>query len=382
MTKKKIVALALATSMILGGTPVHAQTVSVTSGTGSGSSPSSFTVTADMLTGGDLVVTIPDSLDLAYDDASSQFTKTSKVNVKGNINPAKKVVISTPTNITYRHEDDTTITADGTVTFGSTSVNNQKAEWSATELKDGGEAGVDKNISSSVAKSEVEYIGTYKATINFNVSLEDKEPTVASTTNGVLFTKNGTDITVAPAAGDTFVASWLQFDRYDPTVGASINDFYSFRDTMTFDASNLPEHISVSLLFKKADNNYCQEHISYNTLAGVIKQDNGKTNTFTDEPTVFTETDKPSLNLVDTIVIVGHTYYKLRADEYVKFTFNGQPVVNPYNSAGLTEHYLQEIYIPKADLEVGQTYTWSATDLAGNTTTGTLTADGVLTTDE
>ena len=61
MTKKKIVALALATSMILGGTPVYAQTVSVTSGTGSGSSPSSFTVTADMLTGGDLVVTIPDS---------------------------------------------------------------------------------------------------------------------------------------------------------------------------------------------------------------------------------------------------------------------------------------------------------------------------------
>lgn len=380
MTKKKIVALALATSMILGGTPVHAQTVSVTSGTGSGSSPSSFTVTADMLTGGDLVVTIPDSLDLVYDDASSQFTKTSKVNVKGNINPAKKVVISTPTNITYRHEDDTTVTADGTVTFGSTSVNNQKAEWSATELKDGGEAGVDKDISSSVAKSEVEYIGTYKATVNFNVSLEDKEPTVASTTNGVLFTKNGSDITVTPASGDTFITSMLQVNRFDPTIGSSgviTGDFYNFRDTMTFDVSDLPEHIGMSLLFKKSDNTYCFEQISYNTLTGEITQDDSMTDISTNEPTVFTETDKPSLNLVDT----ADTHYKLRADEYVKFTFNDQPVVNPYNSVGLTEHYITELHIPKADLEVGQTYTWSATDLAGNTTTGTLTADGVLTTD-
>lgn len=379
MTKKKIVALALATSMILGGTPVYAQTVSVTSGTGSGSSPSSFTVTADMLTGGDLVVTIPDSLDLVYDDASSQFTKTSKVNVKGNINPAKKVVISTPTNITYRHEDDTTVTADGTVTFGSTSVNNQKAEWSATELKDGGEAGVDKDISSSVAKSEVEYIGTYKATVEFTVGLEDKEQIVATSTNGVSFTKSGTDITVAPASGDTFVASWLQVNRFDPTIGSSgntVNDFYSFRDTMTFDASNLPEHIGVSLLFKKSDNTYYNEVISYNTLTGAITQDNGKTNTFTNEPTVFTETDKPTLN-----INVFDSFYRIDSNEKVKFTLNGQPVVNPYNSAGLTEHYLGEIYIPKADLEVGQTYTWSATDLAGNTTTGTLTADGVLTTD-
>ena len=379
MTKKKIVALALATSMILGGTPVYAQTVSVTSGTGSGSSPSSFTVTADMLTGGDLVVTIPDSLDLVYDDASSQFTKTSKVNVKGNINPAKKVVISTPTNITYRHEDDTTVTADGTVTFGSTSVNNQKAEWSATELKDGGEAGVDKDISSSVAKSEVEYIGTYKATINFNVSLEDKEPTVASTTNGVLFTKNGSDITVAPAAGDTFVASWLQVNRIDPTLGSSgntVNDFYCFRDTMTFDASNLPEHIGVSLAFKKSDNTYYTEVISYNTLTGAITQDDSRTNTSTNEPTIFTETDKPTLS-----IDVFGSFYRINSNENVKFTLNGQPVANPYNSAGLTEHYLNQIYIPKADLEVGQTYTWSATDLAGNTTTGTLTADGVLTTD-
>ena len=109
-----------------------------------------------------------------------------------------------------------------------------------------------------------------------------------------MFTKNGTDITVAPAAGDTFVASWLQVNRVDPTLGSSgttVNDYYSFRDTMTFDASNLPEHIGVSLAFKKSDNTYYTEVISYNTLTGEITQDDSRTNTSTNEPTIFTETD-------------------------------------------------------------------------------------------
>lgn len=173
--RKRLVALMLASTMVIGGTiTANAQTIPVTGDTATGNSPTSFSVTADMLEGGDLVITTPDSLTLDYDSDNNQFSKSSQVNVKGNINPAKKVVITTPTDITYTHADDSTVTAEGAVAFGTVDGSNQKTEWSAVELKNGGSTGVNKDISSTVAKSEVEYIGTYNATVSFNISLEDK----------------------------------------------------------------------------------------------------------------------------------------------------------------------------------------------------------------
>lgn len=173
--KRKLVALVMTATLMLGGTlSVNAQDIAVSGDTATGSSPTSFAVTADML-GGDLVVTVPDTLTLAYDESNSQFSKTSQVNAKGNINPAKKLEVSVPTDVTYLHADDNTVDAAGVLAFGQTDGTNQKSTWLASDLRTGGASGVNKDLTSTVPLSEVEYIGTYEATVTFNISLVDAQ---------------------------------------------------------------------------------------------------------------------------------------------------------------------------------------------------------------
>lgn len=171
--RKRFLALAMAGTMLVGGTlTAYAQDISVTGDTATGSSPTTFEVTAEML-GGDLVVTVPDTLTLEYDSENSQFSKTSQVNAKGNINPSKKLEVSVPTDITYLHADDGSVDAEGTLSFGATDGDNQKSTWLASDLQGGGSAGVDKDLTSTVPLSEVEYIGTYEATVTFDIELVD-----------------------------------------------------------------------------------------------------------------------------------------------------------------------------------------------------------------
>lgn len=163
----------MALSLVLGGTSVaHAQDISVTGNSATGSSPSQFDVTSDML-GGDLVVNVPDTLTLTYDASQKKFSKTSQVNAKGNINPAKKLEVSVPTSVTYTHKDDSSIEAHGTLKFGAEDGSNQKETWSAESLQGAGSSGVNKDLTSTVPISEVGYVGTYRATVTFNIELVD-----------------------------------------------------------------------------------------------------------------------------------------------------------------------------------------------------------------
>ena len=171
--RKKILSLMMVGSLVLGGSlTANAQDVSRSGDTVTGSSVTNFVVTAEML-GGDLVVTVPDTLTLAFDEDNSCFTKTSQVNVKGNINPSKKLEVSVPTDITYLHTDDSTVDADGTLTFGVIDGANQKTTWSASDLQVAGSDGVNKDLTSTVPLSEVEYVGTYEATVIFNIEVVD-----------------------------------------------------------------------------------------------------------------------------------------------------------------------------------------------------------------
>lgn len=168
--RKKLVGLLMTMTLIGGTIPAYAQDIAVTGDNATGSSPTSFSVTADML-GGDLVVTVPDTLTLEYDQTNSRFAKISQVNAKGNINPAKKLEVSVPTSVTYVHTDDADVDAAGTLSFGVSTGDNQKETWSASALRTGGTTGVDKNLTSTVPMSEVEYIGTYQATVTFQIAL-------------------------------------------------------------------------------------------------------------------------------------------------------------------------------------------------------------------
>lgn len=175
-TNKKILALAMATAIMGSTVTVNAQTIDSSGGSGTGSSPSEFSVTAEML-GGDLVVTIPDSMTLEYSQENANFTKTAQVNAKGNINPAQKLEVTVPTAITYTHSDSETVTADGTLSFGVTDGDNQKETWSAEDLRNASTFGVNKDITSTVPLSEVEYAGDYTSTINFSINLVDVDGT-------------------------------------------------------------------------------------------------------------------------------------------------------------------------------------------------------------
>lgn len=175
-TSKKILALAMATAIMGSTVTVNAQTIDSSGGSGTGSSPSEFSVTAEML-GGDLVVTIPDSMTLEYSQENANFTKTAQVNAKGNINPAHKLEVTVPTAITYTHSDSEAVTADGTLSFGVTDGDNQKETWSAEDLRNASTSGVNKDITSTVPLSEVEYAGDYTSTINFTINLVDVDGT-------------------------------------------------------------------------------------------------------------------------------------------------------------------------------------------------------------
>lgn len=171
MRKGSLLGLAMAGAMLLGAVPVSAAQINVPAdpGTATGNTPTQFEVTEDML-GGGLVVSVPDELILQYSAEDQNFSASDNVNAKGNINPAKKLNITTPATVTYLHEDDATVDAVGTIDFGTENTET----WSANELRVAKDAGVDKAIKSTVPMSEVEYVGTYSTTINYDINVVDK----------------------------------------------------------------------------------------------------------------------------------------------------------------------------------------------------------------
>lgn len=176
--RKKFLSLAVALACVVSAIPytyslAGTKQIEVTGTSASGTSDTSFKVTADML-GGGLLVTVPDRISLTYDGEHERFTKTSIVNAKGYIEVGKKLDVSVPTAITYTYEESVDKTADGTISFGTTSGSKQITSWSITELtsKSGNDiVGTNKNITVSVDDSEVEDVGIFDSLINFTISI-------------------------------------------------------------------------------------------------------------------------------------------------------------------------------------------------------------------
>lgn len=176
MKVKRQLAMLMAAMMAL-GTPMtmFAQEIDASGGTGSGSADTNFSVDAETL-GGGLVVLIPDEIVLEYNEDSAVFEKTAQVTAKGFVEVDKYLEVSTPTDVTYALENFNAVTADGTVTFGSTIDDNQVENWTQTELKtkDGDTVvGVSKDIYVAVPESNVLDIGTYRSVLSFSIELLD-----------------------------------------------------------------------------------------------------------------------------------------------------------------------------------------------------------------
>lgn len=173
--KRKSILAALLTTVLLAtnGVSVFASNVNVIGDTATGNTPTSFEVDTNIL-GGDLVVSIPADLTLTYDSASGTFKDTDVVTANGRILASKKLEVKTPTTVTYKNEDDNSITVDGTIAFGTTSGDYGVEEWSASELLTSITSPVEKDITATVNKTNISYIGTYKATVTYNISVVDK----------------------------------------------------------------------------------------------------------------------------------------------------------------------------------------------------------------
>lgn len=144
---------------------VSAADISVTDGSITESTSTAFTVDEEAL-GGGLVVTIPASLELSQ-DASGDFVANDVVSAYGNMNPSKTLKVSTSNEITYTNEDAVDITATGSVTFGTDGTE----EWTAEQTRDSITTLDNRNIGVTVAKENIDYVGTYNSTVYFNIEL-------------------------------------------------------------------------------------------------------------------------------------------------------------------------------------------------------------------
>lgn len=133
--------------------------------------PATFEVTEDIV-GGGLVVTIPDSLDMTKAD-NGWYTSSGTVTAKGNINPSKRLKVSTDLSVTYAHKDKVGLGVLANVEFGTKgvsyfSVDELKANLTSPETKK-------VPVTTKVESSDIQYLGEYKSDIVFQVSVVDTE---------------------------------------------------------------------------------------------------------------------------------------------------------------------------------------------------------------
>ena len=168
MRKRKLLATMMTGILLVSNTvPALAADISVTGDT-TGQTPTEFVVDEEAL-GGGLTVTIPASLTLIRDGETGDYGVEDVVSAQGNMNPSKKLQVSTDLSIEYTNTDDTSITVNGAVTFGTDGME----EWTAAETKASIDVLDSRAIGVAVAGTDVEYVGTYQTIVEFDINVVD-----------------------------------------------------------------------------------------------------------------------------------------------------------------------------------------------------------------
>lgn len=168
--KKKIVATMLIASMLIGSTiSTNAASLSEVGDTATQTTPSDMTVTADDL--GGLIVSIPESMTLAYDNVNSKFSGADNVYAYGYINDSNaRLKIVADNSATFKNKDMETATdLTGAVTFGTDNAET----WSVAELQQGAENAKRAEVACNVTDLSNLRVGHYEGNINYTVSLEE-----------------------------------------------------------------------------------------------------------------------------------------------------------------------------------------------------------------
>lgn len=172
---RQVSALALAGLMSFGSLglgSVYATDIDATN-TSSGTTPAYLSITNEVAQelGMGLTVSIPNEMNLIYDSNTSEFKTSAKVSAKGILGVDEKLKITTDTSVNYKNEDRESVTAAGTIQFGTNGVETYTADQAYESLTTLDE----RDISATVPKTNIRYKGTYKANINFNIEVAQIE---------------------------------------------------------------------------------------------------------------------------------------------------------------------------------------------------------------
>lgn len=173
MKRKSILALILATTMLMGSTlSVSADEVSFTEGQTEYdvSVDSSFEVPITDLS--KVIVTIPADLSLNYDSASTSYKVDSSVSARGEIGYNCILSIGVQPSIEYTNtETGSTLIADNTYAGGPNNDVAGFAYWTSDELAVDG--GVSKDFTISKAAADINETGTWDSDVAFNVKCHE-----------------------------------------------------------------------------------------------------------------------------------------------------------------------------------------------------------------
>lgn len=170
---RQVSALALAGLMSFGSLgSVYATDIDATN-TSSGTTPAYLSITNEVAQelGMGLTVSIPNEMNLTYNSDTSEFKTSARVSAKGILGVDEKLKITTDTSVNYKNEDRESVTAAGTIQFGTNGVETYTADQAYESLTTLDE----RDISATVPKANIKYKGTYKANINFNIEVAQIE---------------------------------------------------------------------------------------------------------------------------------------------------------------------------------------------------------------
>ena len=188
MKKKQFLASMMAVMMLAGSAmPVYADGLTEEGDTGSAQTSVTFTTTSSQL--GGVVVSVPESLVLNYDDSTQKFSSSDSVYAYGQLGSKLQLEISSPATVKYTNQDVAGASQlTGTVEFVD---NTYTGYWSSEQLYAGvandHSASKKETLKCTVNETNGIQVGTYKGEVNFTIKVSKDMSKIAyyDTSSGV-----------------------------------------------------------------------------------------------------------------------------------------------------------------------------------------------------
>lgn len=172
MKKKQFLASMMAVMMLASSAvPVYADGLAEEGDTGSAQTNVSFTTTSSQL--GGVVVSVPETLVLSYDDSTQKFSSSDSVYAYGQLGSKLQLEISSPATVKYSNQDVAGAShLTGTVEFVDDTYTGY---WSSEQLyagvADDHSASKKETLKCVVNETNGIQVGTYKGEVNFTIKV-------------------------------------------------------------------------------------------------------------------------------------------------------------------------------------------------------------------